>query len=160
MLLLKTTPLPGEKKIKSPTCLNFRPTWRFVSTRLSGAARKSGCGFKWSGASCMNRAPNVAHMCALSRRLPRLDKPTSAPSPKSLGLRRRSVGCFSRRERSAAIWIIAVERATRKNSQPAAAHRVALKMGRPRAQKSFLSPSSPVKSSSILLPFSKTLPDS
>jgi DMSO/TMAO reductase YedYZ molybdopterin-dependent catalytic subunit len=28
---------------------------------------------------------------------------SSAPSPKSLGLRRRSVGCFSRRERSAAI---------------------------------------------------------
>ena len=38
----------------------------------------------------------------------------SAPSPKSLGFRRRSVGCFSRRERSAAIWIITVERATQK----------------------------------------------
>jgi hypothetical protein len=54
----------------------------------------------------------------------------SVPSPKSLELRRRSVGCFSRRERSAAIWIITVERATRKNSQLAAARRVALKMGR------------------------------
>ncbi len=54
---------------------------------------------------------------------------SSAPSPKSLGLRRRSVGCFSRRERSAAIWIIAVDPPRRrKNSQPAAAHRVALKM--------------------------------
>src|SRR6202011_5879447 len=29
----------------------------------------------------------------------------SAPSPKSLRFRRRSVGCFSRRERSAHIWI-------------------------------------------------------
>jgi secreted PhoX family phosphatase len=28
---------------------------------------------------------------------------SSVPSPKSLGFRRRSVGCFSRRERSAAI---------------------------------------------------------
>src|SRR5271169_5283340 len=54
----------------------------------------------------------------------------SVPSPKSLELRRRSVGCFSRRERSAAIWIITVERATQKNSQLAAARRVALKMGR------------------------------
>src|SRR3984893_3177985 len=54
----------------------------------------------------------------------------SAPSSKSLGLRRRSVGCFSRRERSAAICIITVERATRKNRQPAAARRVAFKMGR------------------------------
>jgi hypothetical protein len=54
----------------------------------------------------------------------------SVPSPKSLEFRRRSVGWFSRRERSAAIWIITVERATRKNSQLAAARRVALKMGR------------------------------
>jgi hypothetical protein len=54
----------------------------------------------------------------------------SVPSPKSLGFRRRSVGCFSRRERSAHIWIDTVERATRKNSQPAAARRVALNMGR------------------------------
>src|SRR5271169_1367683 len=54
----------------------------------------------------------------------------SVPSPKSLELRRRSVGCFSRRERSAAIWIITVEGATQKNSQLAAARRVALKMGR------------------------------
>jgi hypothetical protein len=54
----------------------------------------------------------------------------SAPSLKSLGLRRRSVGCFSRRERSAAICLITVERATQKNSQLAAARRVALKMGR------------------------------
>ena len=58
-----------------------------------------------------------------------LAKP-SVPSPKSLEFRRRSVGCFSRRERSAVIWIIPVERATRKNSQLAAARRVALKMGR------------------------------
>ena len=55
---------------------------------------------------------------------------TSVPSPKSLELRRRSVGCFSRRERSAHIFVIRVERATRKNSQLAAARRVALKMGR------------------------------
>jgi hypothetical protein len=37
---------------------------------------------------------------------------------------------FSRRERRACIWIIPVERATRKNSQLAAARRVVLKMGR------------------------------
>src|SRR5277367_6330807 len=55
---------------------------------------------------------------------------TSVPSPKSLEFRRRSVGCFSRRERSAHIGVIRVERATRKNSQLAAARRVALKMGR------------------------------
>jgi hypothetical protein len=29
----------------------------------------------------------------------------SVPAPKSLWFRRRSVGCFSRRERSAHIWI-------------------------------------------------------
>jgi hypothetical protein len=55
---------------------------------------------------------------------------SSVPSPKSLGIRRRSVGCFSRRERSAHICVIRVERAMRKNSQLAAARRVALKMGR------------------------------
>ena len=54
---------------------------------------------------------------------------TSVPSLKSLEFRRRSVGCFSRRERSAHICVIQVERATR-NSQLAAARRVALKMGR------------------------------
>jgi hypothetical protein len=54
----------------------------------------------------------------------------SVPSLKSLEFRRRSVGCFSRRERSAHICVIRVERATRKNSQLAAARRVALKMGR------------------------------
>ena len=54
----------------------------------------------------------------------------SVPSPKSLGVRRRSVGCFSRRERSAHICVIRVERATRKNSQLAPSRRVALKMGR------------------------------
>src|ERR1700722_19714419 len=43
---------------------------------------------------------------------------------------RRSVGCFSRRERSAHIFVIRVERATRKNSQLAPAQRVAMKMGR------------------------------
>jgi hypothetical protein len=59
-----------------------------------------------------------------------IDPRFSVPPPKSLELRRRSVGCFSRRERSAAIWIITVERATQKNSQLAAARRVALKMGR------------------------------
>jgi hypothetical protein len=35
-------------------------------------------------------------------------KEASVPSPKSPGFRRRSVGCFSRRERSAAISIITV----------------------------------------------------
>ena len=43
---------------------------------------------------------------------------------------RRSVGCFSRRERSAHIFVIRVERATQKNSQLAPAQRVAMKMGR------------------------------
>src|SRR6201995_4289486 len=37
---------------------------------------------------------------------------TSVPSLKSLEFRRRSVGCFSRRERSAHICVIRVERAT------------------------------------------------
>src|ERR1700757_5169416 len=55
---------------------------------------------------------------------------TSVPSLKSLEFRRRSVGCFSRRERSAHICVIRVERGTRKNSPLAAARRVALKMGR------------------------------
>src|SRR6478736_1638967 len=59
-----------------------------------------------------------------------LKQRASVPSPKSLESRRRSVGCFSRRERSAHICVIRVERATRKNSQLAAARRVALKMGR------------------------------
>src|SRR5580692_6999278 len=45
---------------------------------------------------------------------------TGVPSLKSLEFRRRSVGCFSRRERSAHICVIQVERATR-NSQLAAA---------------------------------------
>src|ERR1700722_4155359 len=60
----------------------------------------------------------------------------SVPSPKSLEFRRRSIGCFSRRGpsrtggRKAHIFVIRVERATRKNSQLAAARRVALKMGR------------------------------
>ena len=44
--------------------------------------------------------------------------------------RRRSVGCFSRRERRAYLDLIRKERATRKNSQLAAARRVAIKMGR------------------------------
>src|SRR5271157_1637015 len=48
---------------------------------------------------------------------------SSAPSPKSIGFRRRSVGCFSRRERSAAICVITAERATRKNSQLAPARK-------------------------------------
>ena len=54
----------------------------------------------------------------------------SVLSPKYEVLCRRSVGCFSRRERSAHIFVIRVERATRKNSQLAPAQRVAMKMGR------------------------------
>ena len=79
---------------------------------------------------------SIAVGLAITVKLPRRTRlssgrfPTSVPSPKSLELRRRSVGCFSRHERSAAIWIITVERATQKNSQLAAARRVALKMGR------------------------------
>src|ERR1700724_1837896 len=57
---------------------------------------------------------------------------TSVLSPKYEVFCRRSVGCFSRRERSAHIFVIRVERATRKNSQLAPAQRVALKMGRRR----------------------------
>ena len=37
-----------------------------------------------------------------------------------LGFAVGQLAVFQRRERSAAIWIITVERATRKNSQPAA----------------------------------------
>jgi hypothetical protein len=54
----------------------------------------------------------------------------SVLSPKYEVLCRRSVGCFSRRERSAHICVIRVERATRKNSLLAPARRVAMKMGR------------------------------
>src|ERR1700681_2140103 len=54
----------------------------------------------------------------------------SVLSPKYEVFCRRSVGCFSRRERSAHIFVIRVERATRKNSQLAPAQRVAMKMGR------------------------------
>src|SRR5580658_6902274 len=54
----------------------------------------------------------------------------SVLSPKYEVFCRRSVGCFSRRERSAHIRVIRVERATRKNSQLAPAQRVAMKMGR------------------------------
>ena len=50
----------------------------------------------------------------------------SVLSPKCEVFCRRSVGCFSRRERSAHICIIRVERATRKNSQLAPAQRVAI----------------------------------
>src|SRR5271165_1501115 len=56
--------------------------------------------------------------------------PSCVLSPKYEVFCRRSVGCFSRRERSAHIRIIRVERATRKNSQLAPAQRVAMKMGR------------------------------
>src|SRR5580693_3959139 len=56
--------------------------------------------------------------------------PRSVLSPKYEVFCRRSVGCFSRRERSAHIWFIRVERATRKNSQLAPARKVAMKMGR------------------------------
>src|SRR6202043_307939 len=59
--------------------------------------------------------------------------PVSVPSvlsPKYEVFCRRSVGCFSRRERSAHIFVIRVERATRKNSPLAPAQRVAMKMGR------------------------------
>src|SRR5580692_9676111 len=60
---------------------------------------------------------------------------TSVLSPKYEVFCRRSVGCFSRRSepdwrRSAHIFVIRVERATRKNSQLAPAQRVAMKMGR------------------------------
>src|ERR1700693_2614596 len=48
---------------------------------------------------------------------------TSVLSPKYEVFCRRSVGCFSRRERSAHICVIRVERATRKNSQLAPAQR-------------------------------------
>src|SRR6202521_4681176 len=59
------------------------------------------------------------------------DQPgTSVLSPKYEVFCRRSVGCFSRRERSAHIFVIRVERATRKNSQLAPAQRVAMKIGR------------------------------
>jgi hypothetical protein len=44
---------------------------------------------------------------------------SSAPSPKSLWFRRRSVGCFSRRERSAHIWID-TGRASNAEKQPTA----------------------------------------
>jgi hypothetical protein len=54
----------------------------------------------------------------------------SVLSPKYEVFCRRSVGCFSRHERSAHIRVIRVERATRKNSQLAPAQRVAMKMGR------------------------------
>ena len=70
-------------------------------------------------------------------RLPRNPSPPSASvlSPKYEVFCRRSVGCFSRRSepdwrRSAHIFVIRVERATRKNSQLAPAQRVAMKMGR------------------------------
>ncbi len=33
--------------ILSTARAGFQPIWRFVSTRLSAAARKPGCGFKW-----------------------------------------------------------------------------------------------------------------
>ena len=56
---------------------------------------------------------------------------TSVLSPKYEVFCRRSVGCFSRRERSAHIWSIAVDPPRRrKNSQLAPAQRVAMKMGR------------------------------
>src|SRR5580692_2145534 len=54
----------------------------------------------------------------------------SVLSPKYEVFCRRSVDCFSRRERSAHIFVVRVERATRKNSQLAPARRVAMKMGR------------------------------
>src|ERR1700676_1470603 len=59
-----------------------------------------------------------------------LGNTASVLSPKYEVFCRRSVGCFSRRERSAHIFVIRVERATRKNSQLAPAQRVAMKMGR------------------------------
>jgi hypothetical protein len=42
---------------------------------------------------------------------------TRVPSPKSLWFRRRSIGCFSRRERSAHIWID-MGRASNAEKQP------------------------------------------
>jgi hypothetical protein len=59
----------------------------------------------------------------------------SVLSPKYEVFCRRSVGCFSRRSepdwrRSAHIFVIRVERATRKNSPLAPAQGVAMKMGR------------------------------
>src|SRR6202007_668792 len=54
----------------------------------------------------------------------------SCPRNKHM-FRRRSVGCFSRRERRAYLESIRKQRATRKNSQLATAQRVAMKMGRP-----------------------------
>src|ERR1700740_2525310 len=53
----------------------------------------------------------------------------SCPRNKHM-FRRRSVGCFSRRERRAYLESIRKERATRKNSQLNTAQRVAMKMGR------------------------------
>src|ERR1700726_2123560 len=61
---------------------------------------------------------------------PKRQESPSVLSPKYEVFCRRSVGCFSRRERSAHIFVIRVERATRKNSQLAPAQRVAMKMGR------------------------------
>src|ERR1700726_5032291 len=61
---------------------------------------------------------------------PKRQESPSVLSPKYEVFCRRSVGCFSRRERSAHIFVIRVERATRKNSQLAPAQRVAIKMGR------------------------------
>jgi hypothetical protein len=60
---------------------------------------------------------------------------TSVLSPKYEVFCRRSAGCFSRRSepdwrRSARIFVIRVERATRQNSPLAPAQRVAMKMGR------------------------------
>jgi hypothetical protein len=56
---------------------------------------------------------------------------TSVLSPKYEVFCRRSVGCFSRRERSAHICVIRVDPPRRrKNSQLASAQRVAMKMGR------------------------------
>jgi hypothetical protein len=62
--------------------------------------------------------------------------PSSVLSPKYVYVSPRSVGCFSRRSepdwryRRAYLDLIRKERATRKNSQLAAAQRVAMKMGR------------------------------
>jgi hypothetical protein len=68
---------------------------------------------------CYNRLP-LAEYCGLGLWRHRAGS-ASVPSLKPLEFRRRSVGCFSRRERSAHICVIRVERAMRKNSQLAAA---------------------------------------
>ena len=63
-MTMKNPPHPGLSVpliILSTARAGFQPIWRFVSTRLSAAARKSGCGFKWHTTS---RKP--ANMKALS----------------------------------------------------------------------------------------------